>query len=69
MTVSEKTKTIDNKIEQDKAQYNLNRQTARVSSFSSENFDKYEFNIKRCLTRKILTRKSCLQSKDLNIYH
>lgn len=31
MTVSEKTKTIDNKIEQDKDQYNLDRETTKIS--------------------------------------
>ena len=31
MTVSEKTKTIGNKIEQDKDQYNLDRETTKIS--------------------------------------
>ena len=43
MTVSEKIKTIDNKIEQNKAQYYLNRQTAKISTLSSGNNGKYEF--------------------------
>ena len=42
MTVSEKTKTIDNKIKQNKDQYNLDRQTTKISPLS-ENFSKYEF--------------------------
>ena len=37
MTVSEKIKTIDNKIQQHKAQYDLDRQTAKISALSSEN--------------------------------
>ena len=37
MSISEKIKTIDNKIEQNKAQYNLDRQTAKISALSSEN--------------------------------
>ena len=37
MRISEKIKTIDNKIEQNKAQYNLDRQTAKISALSSEN--------------------------------
>ena len=37
MTVSKKIKTIDNKIEQNKAQYNLDRQTAKISVLSSGN--------------------------------
>ena len=30
MSISEKTKTIDNKIKRNKAQYNLERQTAKI---------------------------------------
>ena len=37
MSISEKIKTIDIKIEQNKAQYNLDRQTAKMSALSSEN--------------------------------
>ena len=37
MSISEKIKTIDNKIEQNKAQYNSDRQTAKVSALSSGN--------------------------------
>ena len=43
MTVSEKIKTSNNRIKQNKTQYNLNRQTAKISALSSENIDKYEF--------------------------
>ena len=55
MTVSEKIKTIDNKIEQNKVQYNLDRQTANTSALSSGNVSKYEF----------LTSKDVLPEKDL----
>ena len=37
MSISEKIKTIDNKIEQNKAQYNSDRQTAKISALSSGN--------------------------------
>ena len=37
MTVSKKTNTIDNKIEQNKAQYDLDQQTAKISVLSSGN--------------------------------
>ena len=40
---SEKIKTIDKKIGQNKSQYNLDRQTAKISVFSSEKFNKYDF--------------------------
>ena len=43
MTVNEKIKAIHNKIEQNKAQYDLDRQTAEISASSSGNVSKYEF--------------------------
>ena len=43
MTVSQKIKTIDNKIKQKKAQYNFDRQTAKISALSSRDVGKYEF--------------------------
>ena len=64
MTVSEKIKTIDNKIEQNKAQYYLNRQTAKISTLSSGNDGKYEFLDRwRCFTRRRLVRKSCYNQR------
>ena len=42
MTVSEKTKGIDNNIEQNKAQYDLDRQAAKISALLSRNISKYE---------------------------
>ena len=41
--MNQKIKTIDNKIKQNKAQYNLNRQTTKISALSSGNVSKYEF--------------------------
>ena len=55
MSVCEKIKTVDNKIVQNKAQYNLDRQIAKVSALSSGNVSKYEF----------LTGKYVLLEKDL----
>ena len=55
MTTSEKIKTIDNKVEQNKAQNDLDRETAKISALSSENVSKYEF-----LTGKdVLPEKIC----------
>ena len=48
-------KSIDNKIEQIKAQYNLDRQTAKISALSSGNICKREF----------LTGEDVLPAKDL----
>ena len=55
MNIKEKIKTVNNKIEQNKAQHNLDRQTANISAFSSGNISKYEF----------LTDKDVLPEKDL----
>ena len=35
MSISKKIKAINNKIEQNKAQYNLDRETAKISVLSS----------------------------------
>ena len=43
MSINEKIKAINNKIDQNKAQYNLDRQTAKISILSSGNVSKYEF--------------------------
>ena len=43
MSTNEKIKTFKNKIEQNKAQYSLDRQTAKISVLSSWNVNKYEF--------------------------
>ena len=55
MSISEKIKTIDNKIDQNKAQYDLARQTAKIFALSSGQVRKYEF----------LTAKEVLLVKDL----
>ena len=52
--ISEKIKATKNKIEQNKAQYNLNRQTAKLSALSSEFVSKNQF----------LTAKDVLPEKN-----
>ena len=37
ISISEEIKTIDNKIKQNKAQYNLDQQTTKISALSSGN--------------------------------
>ena len=54
MSLSEQIKTIDKKIEQNKAQYNLDKQTAKIFALSSGNLSKFEF----------LTGKDVLPEKD-----
>ena len=43
MSISGKIKSINNKIEQNKAQYDLDGQTAKISASSPGNVGKYEF--------------------------
>ena len=42
-SINEKIKAINNKIEQNKAQYDLDRQTANISVLSAGNVSKYAF--------------------------
>ena len=55
MTISQKIKSINNKIVQNKAQYHLDRQATKISALSSGNVGKYEF----------LSGKDVLPEKDL----
>ena len=55
MSISEKIIAINNKTEQNKSQYDLDRQTAKISAFSSGNVSKYYF----------LTGKDALAEKNL----
>ena len=43
MTVNEQIKILDNKIRSNQAQYDLDRQNAKISSSSSGELDKYEY--------------------------
>ena len=43
MTVSDTIIKIDQKIEQNKAQYDLDSETAKISALSSKDLIKYEF--------------------------
>ena len=58
MSISEEIKAIINKIQQNKVQFNLDRQTARISGLSSGNVCKYEF-----LTGKDILSGKYLQKK------
>ena len=66
MTASEKIKTNDNKIEQVKAQYDLESQTAKISALSSENVGKDEFLTgEEGLSEKGLLGKSAEKASEL----
>ena len=57
MAASEKIRTIDNKIEQNKAQCCLGRQTAKIFALSSRNVGKSEFSI----SEEVLPEKGLLE--------
>ena len=64
MSISEKIKAIDNKIEQNKAQYDLDRQTAKIATLSSANVSKYEFLTgKDVLPEKYLLEKAATMKR------
>ena len=59
MNISQKFKAINHKVKQNKAQYNLDRQTATISALSSGNVNKYEFlTAKDVLSGKVLLEKT-----------
>ena len=58
MTLTEQVKIVDNKIKSNKAQYDLNRQAAKISALSSGELEKYE-----CLTGEDLRYKSDVVQK------
>ena len=69
MSISEKIKAINNKIEQNKAQYNLDRQTPKMSALSSGNVSKHEFmTSKDVLPEKNLLEKAAT-TKRFGIFH
>ena len=57
MSISKKINAINNKIERSKAQYDLDRQTTKISALSSGNVSKYEFLI----GKDVLTEKDWLE--------
>ena len=55
MNISEKIKTVNNKIKQNKSRYDLDKQTARILALFSGNVSKY----------KLLTDRDVLSGKGL----
>ena len=43
MVLTEQIKVLDDKIKANKAQYNLDREVAKISAFSSGELEKYEY--------------------------
>lgn len=60
MSINEKIKSINNRIEQNKTGHNLERQTAKNFALPLRNVNKYEF-----LTQKdVLTEKELLEKAE-----
>ena len=53
-----KSKPLIKKIEKNKAQYNLDRQTTNISVFSSGNVGEYEFLTSKDILQEKAVRKS-----------
>ena len=64
MKISEKIKAVDDKIEQKKAQYDLDRQTTKNSALSSGNFSKYEFLSGKDVLPDLLKEASALKKLE-----
>ena len=43
MTINEQVKILDDKIKSNKAQYDLDREAAKISALSSKDLEKYEY--------------------------
>lgn len=69
--VTEKVKTINNKYEQSKAQYNLDKQASKISLLSSGSVGKYELLKDEDILPKKTVRKTCYNQKNWKIsdYH
>ena len=65
MTITDQIKLLNRKIMQIEVQYDLDRKAAKISAFSSNNLDKYEY-----FTGEDLGLKPLLLSKlNLSILH
>ena len=64
MDISEKIKAINNKIKQNNAQYDLDRQTANISALSLGSVSKYVFMTCRdVLPEKDLLEKATIEKR------
>ena len=65
MTVTDQIKMLDRKIKQNETHYDLDREAAKISAFSSNNLDKYEH-----LTGEDLGLKpSAVEQAKFEYYH
>ena len=65
MTLTEQVKVLDDKIKENKAQYDLDREAAKISALSSGELEKYVY-----LTGEDLGYKPyVIQKQSLHIFH
>ena len=65
MTLTEQVKILDDIIETNKAQYDLDREAAKISALSSGELEKYEYLTSEDLRHKL----DVIQKQNLNIFH
>ena len=63
VTIAEKIKTIDKKIKQNKDQYDLDRQTPKISGLSSGNVVNMHFRLAEMFYQQKACWKSCYNKK------
>ena len=71
MAGSDKIKIIDNKIKQNKAQYNLDRPTAKIVTLSLEHVITFEILTGEDVLpeKRLVNKSSCNQKIFVNIHH
>ena len=60
---------MNNNIEQNKAQYNLDKQTSKISALSPRNVSKHSFLTREDILPAKGIQEKLLQSKDLKTLH
>ena len=69
MTVTDQLKSLDRKIVENEAQYDLDRKGAKISALSSNNLDKYEYLTGEDLGLKPSTVEEANKLNKLSILH
>ena len=69
MTVTDQLKSLDRKIMENEAQYDLDRKGAKISTLSSNNLDKYEYLTGEDLGLKPSTVEEANKLNKLSILH
>ena len=69
MTVTDQLKSLDRKIMENEAQYDLDRKGAKISALSSNNLDKYEYLTGEDLGLKPSTVEEANKLNKLSILH